>query len=104
MVPTYTYRKQIVAEAKTVLRDWWTISATVSPGMSPTASPSDPVGPLNWSAIIQAPARPPDDQLLENSRVGAATTVRKSLTPFRVGGPVVEALERTLAKCRTAGV
>jgi len=104
LVPTYTYRKQIVAETKTALRDWWTNPPAVGPGATPGTSPSDPVAPLNWSAIIQAPARPPDGQLLENSRIGAQTTVRKSLTPFRVGGPVVEALERTLAKCRKAGI
>jgi hypothetical protein len=102
LVPTYTYRKQIVAESKAAVRDWRSRPAA-SPGAAPGASTADPAAPLNWSAIIQAPARPPDDQLFENSRVGAQTILRRSLTPYRIGGPVVDALERMLAKCRAAG-
>ena len=103
-VPTYTYRKQIAAETKTAVRDWWPKDAADSAGGS-IAGGSDPTPlPLNWTEIIRAPAKPADDTLIENSRVGATTTIRKSLTPYRIGGPVAAALERTLDKCRAAGI
>jgi len=105
LVPAYAYRQQIVAESKATVRDWLARPTSSVPAAgSTTSSSSDPATPLDWSAIIRAPARPPDDQLFENSRVGARTTIRKSLTPYRIGGPVVAALERMLDKCRSAGV
>jgi hypothetical protein len=103
LVPTYTFRKQIVAETKVAVRDWWpkpdakTATGTVI-GKDPTPLP------LNWTEIIQAPAKPANDQLIENSRIGSRTTIRKSLTPYHIGGPVVSALERMLAKCRAANI
>lgn len=103
LVPTYTYRKQIVAETRAAVRDWLPTRRLLAAPV-PRPSPRSPASPLNWSEIIQAPPKPETAQLLENSRVGAATTARKALRRYRVGGPVVAALERTLDRCRAAGV
>ena len=104
LVPTYTYRKQIVAETRLAVRDWLP-RPTAGGGAGPAVATADPTPlPLNWTDIIRAPARTSDDQLIENSRIGARTTIRKSLTPYRIGGPVVAALERMLGRCRAAGV
>lgn len=104
LVPEYTYRKQIVAESKAAGRDWLARhTRSAKPGAPVLSFDPSPV-PLNWSDIIRAPARPPDDQLIENSRAGARTIVRKSLTPYRAGGLTGAALERMLARCRSAGI
>ena len=101
-MPTYTYRKQIVAEAKEEVRGWW---PTPAAGGGTPAAGADPTPlPLNWTEIIRAPEKTSNDQLVENSRLGASTTIRKSLTPYRIGGPVGAALERMLDRCRSAGI
>jgi hypothetical protein len=103
LVPTYTYRKQIVAETKVTVRDWLPKPST-TPGAPPAAGADPTPLPLNWTEIIRAPDKTSNDQLAENSRLGASTTIRKSLTPYRVGGAVGAALERMLDRCRSAGV
>jgi hypothetical protein len=102
LVPTYTYRKQIVAETKETIVDW--LPKKEAAGQGPAVTPDPSPVPLNWADLIRAPAKPPDDQLIENSRVGGQTIIRKSLTPYRVGGLSATALERMLVKCRSAGV
>jgi hypothetical protein len=100
LVPTYTYRKQIIAETKVAVRDWLTKPATQAAADGTQVVGHDPAPmPLDWTDIIRAPTRN-SDELIENSRVGSRTVIRKSLTPYEIGGPVVAALERMLAKCR----
>jgi hypothetical protein len=41
---------------------------------------------------------------MENSQAGAQTTIRKALSPYRVGGLSAAALERMLGRCRDAGI
>lgn len=104
LVPTYTYRKQIVAEAKNAVRERLHPTAPALPP-DPTVVRADPSPvPLNWTEIIKPKPRASDEQLMENSRLGAQTTIRKSLTPYRVGGLTAAALERMLGRCREAGI
>jgi hypothetical protein len=105
LVPTYTYRKQIVSESKLAVHDWLTKPpATPVNGVAPKTG-SDPTPlPLNWTEIIRAPEKTSNDQLVENSRLGAETTIRKSLRDYHVGGPAADGLERMLARCRSAGI
>src|SRR5947209_17141023 len=101
LVPTYTYRKQIIAETKVAVRDWLTRPTTQASADGTKMVGHDPTPvPLDWSDIIRAPAKTSDDRLVENSRIGASTTIRKSLRSYHIAGPVVAALERMLEKCR----
>jgi hypothetical protein len=104
LVPTYTYRKQIVAEAKNTVKERLYPTTPVQPP-DPTVARADPSPvALNWTEIIKPKPRTSDDQLLENSRLGAQTTIRKALSPYRVGGRAAEALERMLGRCRDNGI
>lgn len=95
LVPVYTHRRQLVAEAKSAVRGWLALSA---------GGPVRADGPLDWGDIIRAADRPADEELIRQSRVGVDQTVRRWLDPFEVAGVSPAALERVLARGRAEGI
>jgi hypothetical protein len=95
LVPVYTHRRQLVAEARSAARGWLALSAGGAVGAD---------GPLDWGDIIRPTDRPPDDKLIRQSREGVDQTVRRWLTPFEVAGVSPAALERVLGRCRAEGI
>ena len=101
LVPTYTYRKQIVAEAKEEVRGWWPTPA--AGGGTPAAG----AGPDAAAPELDGDHPAPEKRATTNwSRTAGSAEhddpqVAHPIPDRRAGGA---ALERMLDKCRSAGI